>query len=254
MARRIDGILFDLGDTLLDFGQVDILSLFEAGARLAYDYLRQIGHAVPTFAKYHRQQLWAVRWSYLKSRLTRREFNTLDLIGRLSQRMGHDLSGEQIAELAWLWYKPLSERATMEPGVRSLLQELLGRGLKLALVSNTFIPGQALDRHLDQQNLLDLLAVRVYSCDVTYRKPHPGIFQAALDRTGLAARNTMFVGDSLPADIVGAKRMGMVAVLKSRRPLPAKTAVRPDHQIAHLSQLREVLQQYQLPSPQHHAS
>ena len=248
MRRRIDGILFDLGDTLLDFGQVDILSLFESGARLAYDFLRQTGKPLPPFAKYHRQQLWAIRWNYLKSRLTRREFNALDLIGRLGDRMGHGMTRDQVMELAWLWYQPLSQCATVEPGVRRLLEDIRSTGLKLGLVSNTFIPGEVLDRHLQQQNLLDLLPVRVYSCDVAYRKPHPGIFTAALQRLNLEPARTMFVGDSMPADVAGAKRVGMVAVLKSRHEVDSGSPAKPDHQISQLEQLRGILQEYELPA------
>ena len=94
MTRRIQGIFFDLGDTLLDFGKVDIASLFEAGARLAYDYLQRLGQALPPFGRFHRRQLRAIRWSYIKSRFTRREFNSLDIIAAMGQRMGHNLTHE----------------------------------------------------------------------------------------------------------------------------------------------------------------
>jgi HAD superfamily hydrolase (TIGR01509 family) len=249
MAKRIEGILFDLGDTLLDFGQVDILSLFESGARLAYDYLLGIGKALPTFARYHRQQLWAIRWNYLKSRLTRREFNALDLIGRLSDRMGHGLTAQQTFDLAWLWYKPLGQCATSEPGLRPLLEALTAARLKLGVVSNTFIPGQVLDRHLEQHSLLDLLPVRVYSCDVAYRKPHRGIFDIALQQAHLTPERTMFVGDSLIADVAGARKAGMVAVLKSPLGVPPKSRIRPDHHIVRLAELPGVLAGYELPAP-----
>jgi len=214
MARRIRGIFFDLGDTLLEFGKVDIRSAFEAGARLAHDYLTGLGHKLPPLAKYHRQQLWAIRWNYLKSRFTRKEFNSLDLLGRLSARMGHDLTAQQTAELAWLWYRPLSECATTEVGLAATLMQLRKVGLKLGIISNTFVPGEVLDRHLDREGLLDLLPTRIYSCDVRYRKPNPVIFRIALERAELEPGETMFVGDSPQADVRGANIVGMMSVLK----------------------------------------
>jgi len=36
VTRRIEAILFDLGDTLLDFGEIDRHEIFELGTRLAY--------------------------------------------------------------------------------------------------------------------------------------------------------------------------------------------------------------------------
>lgn len=244
MTRQIDGILLDLGDTILDFGQVDIPSLFEAGARLSYEYLRQMGLPLPAFPRYHRRQLWAIRWNYLKSRFTRREFNSLDVLGRLTLRMGHTLTPEQTLELAWLWYEPLSRQATVEPGTRELLEGFARRGLKLGLVSNTFVPGEVLDRHLERENLLDLLPVRVYSCNVRYRKPSGSIFRLALNRTGLEPSRTLFVGDSPVADIQGANRAGLISVLKDPRARHDHAAVSPRHRIRTLVELEDVVRQY----------
>lgn len=249
MTRRINGILFDLGDTILDFGKVDVLSLFEAGARLSYDYLANLGMHMPRFAKYFRQQLWAIRWSYLKSRFTRREFNALDVLGRLHGRMGHRLSPQQRVEVAWLWYQPLSEQATVEPGTADLLRKLQDDGLKIALVSNTFVPGEVLDRHLAREGLLDLLPIRIYSCDVRFRKPHPGIFRLALQAVGLGSDQTMFVGDSPKADIVGANKAGLVSVLKDASGKYASANTGANHRIRSLMELPAILDGYAQPLP-----
>lgn len=244
MTTRVKGILFDLGDTILDFGHVDILGKFEAGAHLAYQYLQGLGLELPPFSKFFRRQLWAIRWNYFKSRFTRKEFNTLLILGGLSVRMGHDLTHQQTQELAWKWYQPLSEQATVEPGTRELLEEFRQAGLKLGIVSNTFVPGTILDRHLEQENLLDLLPLRIYSCDVRYRKPHQNIFQLALDRSGLQPGQTLFVGDSLGADISGANNSGMISVLKDPAGRHLNARVVPAHRIKALGELRQIVQQY----------
>lgn len=241
MPRDVEGILFDLGDTLLDFGRVDVRGLFEDGARLAYQYLEELGQPVPSFSRFHRKQLWAVRWNYLKSRLTRREFNALDLIGVTSRRMGQQLTEEQTTELAWLWYEPLSECATVEPGLPDLLERWQGQGLLLGVVSNTFVPREVLDRHLHRVGLLEYLPVRVYSCDVRYRKPNPNIFRIALDRSGLPPEQVLFVGDSPRADIEGARRMGMRAALKDPEGRFNGADVPADHRIRRLAELDAIL-------------
>jgi len=244
MAKRVKGILFDLGDTLVDFGKVDVPSLFEAGAKLAHEYLSGLGYPVPSLAKYHRQQLWAIRWSYFKSRLTGREFNALDLLGRLSAKLGHELSDEQIVELAWRWYEPLRRCATVEPGLREMLRRFRRDGVKLGVVSNTFVPAEVLDRHLDGEGLLDLLPVRVYSCDVRYRKPHPSIFRIAQQRLTLAAGEIIFVGDSPYADIGGANAAGMISVLKDPAGRHAAGLAGAKHRIERLAELAGVVGRY----------
>jgi HAD superfamily hydrolase (TIGR01509 family) len=243
MAEKIRGILFDLGDTLLDFGRVDVPMMFESGGRLAYQRLKDLGKAVPSFEKFHRRQLRAIRWNYFKSTLSGREFNSLDILGKLSEEMGHDLTSEQTQELAWLWYEPLSEQAKVEPGTADMLREFRSRGLSLGLVSNTFVPSSVLDRHLASLGLLELLPVRVYSCDVRYRKPHRKIFQLAMQRLGIPASETLFVGDSPKADIFGANRMGLVTVLKDPSEAHKDGKIQPQFTIRRLSELRQVLAQ-----------
>ena len=241
---RINGILFDLGNTLLNFKAVDIPSVFEAGAHLAYENLRSLGFHPPPFPKYHRRQLWAIRWSVLKSRLIGREFDSLDLIMRLAARMGCRLTDQQAIEQAWLWYEPLSKCASKEDGLIELLEGFRRAGLVLGLVSNTFVPAQVLDRHLEAEGLLGLLPVRVYSCEVRYRKPHPRIFAAAMERGRLRPGETFFVGDSLRADIYGANRAGMISVLKDSADGLHHAKINPRHRVGNLSELRELVARY----------
>lgn len=242
--RPVEGIFFDLGDTLLDFGPVDVRGLFEAGAHLAYQYLGKLRQPLPRFDKFHRKQLWAIRWSYFKSRITRREFNSLDVLGRMADDMGQDLTEEQAEELAWLWYLPLRRTATIEPGTAEMLRRFSDRGLKLGVISNTFVPGQVLDRHLGEEGLLELLPWRIYSCDVRYRKPNRKIFRLALKKAGLEAHRTIFVGDSLRADVRGANRSGMISVLKDPTGERTLSSATPRHRIRKLSELEPLVEGY----------
>ncbi|MFW6132806.1 MAG: HAD family hydrolase [Planctomycetota bacterium] len=240
-TRKITGVLFDLGDTLLRFGSVDTRGLFEEGAELAYAYLQSLGQPLPSFARFHRRQLRAIRWHVIQSRLTRREFNALELLVAQSRRMNQRLTADQAAELVWTWYKPLRDRATIAPGTIEALNALRELGLTLGIVSNTFIPGEVLDRHLQQEGLLELLPVRVYSCDVRYRKPSRKIFAVACRRAQLRAAQTMFVGDSLRADVYGANRAGLISVLLDPGDEHEDPKWSPRHRIAALRELPELV-------------
>jgi len=238
---RVKGILFDLGDTILDFGVLDTKGLFVRGARLAYRRLQELNQPVPPFRAFHRMQLRAVRFHYFLSRVRRREFNSLKLLRRQCRKMGQDVTSEQLLELAWLYYWPLSRCATVEDGAREFLTELRDSGLKLALVSNTFVPGEVLDRHLEMLGLLELFPQRIYSCDVHYRKPDGRIFRLALERAGIQASEGMFVGDNLVADIRGARRAGLTAVLKDPSGARRKRRADPHHRITSLLELRDIV-------------
>jgi putative hydrolase of the HAD superfamily len=166
------------------------------------------------------------------------------VLRRVSRQMGHRLSDESYTELVWLWYEPLSRQAKIEPGLVQVLRDLAGRGLKLGVISNTFIPASVLDRHLAREGLLELLPYRVYSCDIHVRKPHPKIFKAASRRVASGPGQIMFVGDLPKADVYGAKRAGMIAVLKDPTGKKTPYRVRPDHVIASLSELPAIVARY----------
>lgn len=104
--------------------------------------------------------------------------------------------------------------------VAPVLRELAGRGLKLGLISNSHRCLASFQRHFELQGLI---TAAVTSSEHGYVKPHPSIFRAALSRAGVEARQSVMVGDSMPHDVEGARRVGMRGVLLHR----ARTPLRP---------------------------
>ena len=97
---------------------------------------------------------------------------------------------------------PRRRRADVAPTLRTLRDA----GVRMGLVSNTFIAGGVHDRHLADAGLLEYLPVRVYSCEFGYPKPNPRIFREALRRLNAPAAETLFVGDLVKVDMAGAAR------------------------------------------------
>jgi putative hydrolase of the HAD superfamily len=220
-SRPVRAVLFDLGDTLIQYGRVDKNALFREAAWRTYEQWARRQRRMPDFRRYYLHQAFALRWGYLKLLLRRREMNAMRLIRRACRKLmlnsGHGPGQDEdrfFEELAWRWYEPLAEVATLEPRTEAALRMLRRRGLLLGVVSNTFVPGHVLDRHLRELGLLQHLPVRVYSCDVGYRKPHHAIFDIAVDQMGVPAAQTLFVGDTYDADVSGALRAGLRPVWK----------------------------------------
>ncbi|MCD4825436.1 MAG: HAD family hydrolase [Phycisphaerae bacterium] len=244
MTRSIKAILFDLGDTLLDFGKVDFPRMFREGADGAYDYLQKRGYSLPSRRWYGLFHRLAIHWNVLVSAISRREFNSLDVLERCCRRMGLYLSADEHMELCWKWYEPLCRHATVETGLAEMLTNLKADGLKLVIVSNTFVPGQILDRHLAMERLLEHLPDRIYSCNIGHRKPHPRIFHEALRLAGTTPEEVMFVGDTPKADILGASRLGMIPVLKDPTGAYRKSKYRPAHTIRSILELPQIIAEY----------
>ena len=76
----------------------------------------------------------------------------------------------------------------------------------------------------------------VTSEDCRAYKPRPEPFQKALSRLALAARDVLHVGDSLSADVQGAKALGIPVLWINRKnkPLP-RTEMRPDYESSDLT-------------------
>ncbi|GAA4253018.1 HAD-IA family hydrolase [Azospirillum formosense] len=93
--------------------------------------------------------------------------------------------------------------------VRGLFQHLHAEGLRIALASSA--KGDELERYKRAAEITDLVDVETSSDDAERSKPHPDIFEAALERLGLPAEEAVVVGDS-PWDAKAAGRAGLTVV------------------------------------------
>ncbi|GAC1429696.1 MAG: hypothetical protein PVS3B3_10210 [Ktedonobacteraceae bacterium] len=99
------------------------------------------------------------------------------------------------------------------------LAALQARGFQLGVVSNRLWGGQPFVDDMAAHGLLayfdpDKMAI---SADLGLRKPTPAIYLHALRAHNMAPEQTVMVGDSLPADVVGSQHLGMLAVWSPKR-------------------------------------
>ncbi len=212
--KKIKAVLFDIGETLLTFGDFNVTRLFRQGARLSYDFLKSQGQPISNFEYYCWRNLIGLRIQRCLSNLTGRDFDALALLKKVGTKRGIKLTPEQWEHLVWLWYEPLSRTAKAEPNIAETLTKLKKSGLKLGIVSNTFVNRCCLEKHLKQFDILDFFKVRLYSYEFNFRKPDARIFKAAAERLGETLENILFVGDRIHEDVRAAARIGMHAVLK----------------------------------------
>jgi FMN phosphatase YigB (HAD superfamily) len=92
------------------------------------------------------------------------------------------------------------------------LTELQTRGYRLGLITNRD-DVERFHRLLDQTELWPHFDLVLASGEVGVRKPDPRIFDAALERIGTVAQESVYVGDNYWVDVVGARRAGVGPVL-----------------------------------------
>jgi len=122
----------------------------------------------------------------------------------------------QDAMLAAIRFRPY-------PEVPAVLAALRERGAAIVVVSNWDV---SLHDVLERTRLRPLVDAVVTSAEFGTAKPDPAIFAHALELAGARADEAVHAGDSLEADVEGARAAGIRPVLVARDGEPAPAGVR----------------------------
>jgi putative hydrolase of the HAD superfamily len=139
------------------------------------------------------------------------------------RRAGLDVPRQTLWRILDLEQRCWDRSVRLAPDALETLVALRGRRLRLGIASNAPFPAAMLHRQLRVNGLERAVDAAVFSSEVGRRKPAPELYRAALDRLGVGASDTLYVGDRATEDYEGPRRLGMPAVLctaLARRPSP----------------------------------
>jgi putative hydrolase of the HAD superfamily len=191
---KIDTVLFDLDQTLLDKEQ-SLVNFSE------YQY------------QYFRLNRFIREKEIYKNRFV--ELNSITIpknivYEKLVDEFGIDRS---------LYYQLLEDLNNNFPkycvgydGMIEMLKSLKKEGIKLGIISNG--RGFYQKHKIECLGIVDFFDDIVISGYVNLRKPDLEIFKLALNHLDSEAEKTVFVGDSVMADIIPAKELGMYTIHK----------------------------------------
>jgi 2-haloacid dehalogenase len=153
-----------------------------------------------------------------------------DILARVLRQLGVTAAATPYVEL----FFEVTTRVELYPEVLDVLNAL--GPVRSAVVSNADHEHVAAWRFKwPLQHIVISEAVRAY-------KPHPRIFQRALEQLGLSPHEVLHVGDSEIDDIEGAKRAGLRAAWLNRSGRPRRTHMPPpDYEIRDLTGLLPLL-------------
>jgi putative hydrolase of the HAD superfamily len=106
----------------------------------------------------------------------------------------------------------------------------------LAVLSNGDSSQQR--RKLDRTGIASRFSSVVVSGDLGVSKPHPAIFRQSLRELGVPAEETVYIGDDLESDALGARGIGMHAIWLARNGYKGDPADVPVPIIKSLSQAK----------------
>ena len=237
MSFPYKAVLFDWAYTLVDLVDEDDHAAF---VRLT-DFLRDKGVALPDFATLFTAYQDLFYGLIDESRRTHREACFETVLRYLFFRYGIETDGYvSWREILTVYYDVIHGVRTMYPDVVHTLESMQDAGVRMGVVSNTTNPKFIKDEERRRVGLDRFFEFALYSSDMPYRKPHPTIFLAAVERLGLHAEDVLFVGDHLQMDVAGAQAVGMPAAWLNRNGSASIDGIIPDYQLTHLSDLLQI--------------
>lgn len=236
----IKGIFFDLGGTLFSYRHVSRRHgelLTATAARLALADPKDLKRAYATA-----MQEMTARYADLDYYLHRDLFRD-SLVRAL------ELVGAPAEEPLVDWYLDEHRDAVfgcleLKDDCHETLQALHARGYYQSIVSN--IDDDMLDPLVKREGLDRWLQHWTSSEQARSCKPHRRFFEICLEKSGLAADEVLFVGDSPEHDIAGAAALGMHTALIVDPALPpplqsGRGGVEAHHRITALRELCDIV-------------
>lgn len=202
---RFKQIIFDVDDTLIDFADTEnfaLRSLFKSRQWPLTDELQRRYHS-------YNQGLWR-----------QLECNELTY-DQLSEMVFHDFIKEnlniEVDGLAVMdeYRSYFGQAYKLLPGVEDTLRFAKKQNYQLTILSN----GEAfMQRHrLKLAGIETYFDVIVTSEEAGYSKPDTGIFDYFFSRAHFGPEDTIFFGDGLQSDILGAENYGFASIWYNHR-------------------------------------
>lgn len=194
-------LFFDLDDTLWAFSEnardafMEVYETFQLGR-----YFRSFDHFYSLYSE-RNVQLWT---QYGDGKITKEQLNRERFLHPLRQ-VGEDNPALAEAYSA-RFFQIIPTKAKLMPHAKEVLEYLSAR-YRLYILSNGFRELQS--RKMQSAGIDSFFSRIVLSEDLLVNKPHAALFHFALSSTQSELKESLMIGDSWDADIVGAHGVGM---------------------------------------------
>lgn len=199
-------LFFDLDRTLWDFDKNS-----EAALTILYDELNLQDH-LRSFRSFYTKykkvngELWD---QYSKGKITK----DILRVKRFQDTLAHfDVKSKELSHAMADGYVALSPHQTnLFPDTIETLEKLRNDNFDLHIITNGFLEVQHIK--LDKSGLKPYFDIILCSEEVGKSKPSRLVFDHALGMANATADESIMIGDSYEADIVGAENAGIRAIL-----------------------------------------
>jgi HAD superfamily hydrolase (TIGR01662 family) len=237
MISSIRVAIFDLGNTLI-YAKDPWPPFFDRADAALIRSLADSGLSINPSALFHNRSGLLDLYNEHRGNGVDEETTSVVLKQLLVEHGYSNVGDNVIAKTLRAMYAVTQSNWYPEEDALPTLQRLKARGFQLGLISNA-ADNENTQTLIDKGGFRPYLEFIVSSAAFGKRKPHPAIFQLALDHFHVEARQAVMVGDLVGTDIAGANQVGMKSIWITRRAAETATKlnVKPD---AVVSTLREI--------------
>ena len=218
MFVRYDVFLFDLDDTLFDFGETEKRAFTHSFESNGFpNGLRDYRESYNTISKF----LWD---DLEQGRITLMELKT-ERFKRLFMQPAFDIDAEVFGQT---YLDNLGKEVHIIDGVTEMLSSLTGS--KLAILTNGFKDVQL--ARIGGSVLKNSFEAIITSEEAGYQKPHAEIFDYTFNKLQLTDKSrVLMIGDSLSSDIQGGNNFGIDTCWFNPQQKKNSTTARPTYEI-----------------------
>ncbi len=207
----IKGILFDFGNTLISI-ELDWEKVLPLNIANMVRYLQSQNYSVD-IDPFGKRFLELKNQKHQLGQKDFIEYTSVNVLKEVFTEYNLNHVEDSIFEKAVeAFFEPEEALYPVVPGAYDVLQILKINGYKLALVSNAS-SGKLIRRAMKRRNFPKYFDYTIVSADIGYRKPHPKIFQVALEKLYITPQEAVMIGDVPAYDVAGPKSLGMKTIL-----------------------------------------
>jgi putative hydrolase of the HAD superfamily len=238
----VRAVFLDLGETLvhLDRPWEDV---FNSNLQSLCSYLSGLGLRLD-FNKFSETLVRMYNDVSYRSDVYKIEVPMQEIISKVLRKTGLQVLGIDLPTSAMMeFYRPEVESWKLYPDTIETLTELSEEGYSMGVVSNAKSDWavRAIVERCDIAKFVDAI---VSSAAVKIRKPRAEIFIEAMNELNVKPRESVFVGDSIHADIAGAKSLGIRSIHVLRKPIEPDYPTVPDATVTNLSEAPEIIEKW----------
>ena len=234
--------MVDLGDTLvhLDRPWEDV---FQTNLESLHNYLTSLGIKIDE-RKFDDRFVRIFNNASYQADMFKIEVPMEEIIAKSLRKSGLQILGVDLATNAMIeFYRPEVEDWQLFSDTVETLTKLSEDGYVMGLISNSK-SDWAVRAIVRRRELDGFFKTIVSSAALKIRKPRHEIFTRALNDLHVEPSEAVFIGDSIHADVAGAKCMGMYAIHVLRKPVDPTDLSHPDATVTALAETPEIIAQW----------